>query len=211
MKDYIPLFISIIAIILTFIQILLSNKQSLFDRRLDLYMKSRGLYELWKEHREQLLCYDKNEKIAANDLLFTFLTNNSFLYEVKPVIDTLLENLENRQKFLLKIEELKTLNEEIKFVFKGSEKEVVSSFINNYHKLLFVMFQYQIAFNHEREKINKSLNKEQEKILEPSIELKKRQELICKIKETDKSFLEIENRKVFENLAKQIKLIVFTY
>lgn len=45
----ISLLIAIVGIFLTMWQIRLSNRQALLDKRLDLYIKARGMYTLWKK------------------------------------------------------------------------------------------------------------------------------------------------------------------
>ena len=45
---------AIIALVLTFIQIRLSNKQSLFQKRLDCYLKIDSLINLYKTNRKLL-------------------------------------------------------------------------------------------------------------------------------------------------------------
>lgn len=102
----------------------------LFDRRVDLYKKSKGLYLLWEKNKSHLLDHDKNKIFGANDLFFMWLTNNGFLYKVGPVINTMLSDNENHERFLLKLEEIEGLSKEIKFAFSRSEKNDISLFVH---------------------------------------------------------------------------------
>ena len=77
--EYVTVIISIFAILLTYRQISLSKKQSLFDRRIALYEKSEKMYGLWNEH-QNLLDY-KIDILVPNAMYFSLLTNIDFLYE----------------------------------------------------------------------------------------------------------------------------------
>lgn len=66
---------AVIALVLTLMQIRLSNKQSLFERRLECYLKIDGLMQLYKENQKLLEAERKDEPLFAVDLEFLWLTN----------------------------------------------------------------------------------------------------------------------------------------
>lgn len=68
---------AIIALVLTFIQIRLSNKQSLFDKRLECYLKIEGLIKLYENNRKLLEINRKDEPLFAVESEFLWLTNNT--------------------------------------------------------------------------------------------------------------------------------------
>ena len=77
---------AVIALVLTLMQIRLSNKQSLFERRLECYLKIDGLMQLYKENQKLLETERKDEPLFAVDLEFLWLTNNTYLEEIQGII-----------------------------------------------------------------------------------------------------------------------------
>ena len=201
----IPIGISIIAVILTLIQISLSNKQALLDRRINTYTKFNGLYELWEKYREQFFDIDKDEVFGNNDLFFTWLTNNGFLYEITPVIRTLMQDDDMHKKFLLKLEELEILSNEITFIFKNRNKITVSSFVKKYCELLRIMVQYQYSINSAKRLTEDFPHEKPEEALESVKENSTRKELFTKYEEINKEFLKTRDEKILEILRKEIK------
>ena len=125
---------AVIALVLTLIQIRLSNKQSLFERRLECYLKIDGLMQLYKENQKLLESERKDEPIFAVDLEFLWLTNNTYLEEASEAIKKPLKN-PGHKKFLLKREELKKLSTEVELIFKGRAAKTISCFISDYDVL----------------------------------------------------------------------------
>ena len=120
---------AVIALVLTLMQIRLSNKQSLFERRLECYLKIDGLMQLYKENQKLLETERKDEPLFAVDLEFLWLTNNTYLEEASEAIKKPLENPEHK-KFLVKREELKKLSAEAELIFKGRSAKTISCFIS---------------------------------------------------------------------------------
>lgn len=194
---------AIIALVLTFIQLHLSNKQSLFDRRLECYLKMDGLFQLYKENQKHFEGERKDEPIFAVDLEFLWLTNNTYLEEVGGSIKKPLEN-PGHKKFLIKREELKKLAIEAELVFKGSEAKDISLFILAYERLLFKMYQYQIILGklHEyAEQYHSTLSDAQKGIDEPSY----RNNLLEAYTELKTVYLQVEKNSAIKKLKKQIK------
>ena len=61
---------AMIALILTVMQMRLSNKQNLFDRRLDCYLKTNGLIKLYSENRALLEQNREDQPMFAVDFEF---------------------------------------------------------------------------------------------------------------------------------------------
>lgn len=134
---------AIIALVLTVKQIRLSNKQSLFDKRLECYLKIDGLMKLYEQSRSSLEQERNDEPIFAVEVEFLGLINNSYLEEIGETIKKPLEE-PGHKKFLIKREELKKLGAEADLIFKGEEKTDISLFVLAYEQLLFKMYEYQI-------------------------------------------------------------------
>lgn len=75
LRVIIPIVISIFSIILTLYQILVSNRQKLFDKRIENYSIVSGLVKLYGDNREDF--NDKDVGFFSDiDLKFFYLTNN---------------------------------------------------------------------------------------------------------------------------------------
>lgn len=195
---------AIIALILTFVQIRLSNKQSLFDRRLESYLKIDGLVQLYEENRNLLESNRKDEPIFTVDSEFLWLVNNTYLEEVGEAIKKPLEE-PGHKRFLIKREELKKLAAETDLIFKGAEATDISVFILAYEQLLFRMYQYQILLGKLRE-YSEQFKATLEAAQKGVNELSYRKELLEAYSELKRVYSRIEKNNAMGKLKKQIKL-----
>lgn len=196
--------VAVIALVLTFIQIRLSNKQSLFNRRLECYVKIDGLMELYKENQKLLEKDRKDEPVFAVDLEFLCLTNNTYLEEISEAIKNPLEN-PGQKKLLTKLEELKKLASEVDMIFKGTKKSDISFFILSYEQLLFKMYQYKILLDglHKySEQYHATLEDAQKALNEPN----ERKELLNAFSKLKEAYSRVEKNNSMERLKKQIQL-----
>ena len=136
--------IAIIALFQTHVQIKISNKQFLFVKRLDKYLLAKGLLELYKDN-EKLLDYNScpDDEAIIVDYQFINLTNNNYLKDVTCIINEP-KNNDFKNAFLVKIEELKKLSTEIKFLFPNKSGQLLGNFIMKYQNILMELYKYQI-------------------------------------------------------------------
>lgn len=117
-------------------QIELNIKQSLFERRLSSWKIIKALY----------LTID-NELIYIGEEVFDFplhiyinLNNNYYLKDIQNAIrrDKLSDNAwsENQDSFLMKMNDMELLSDEITLLFSGEEGEQLSNFIISYKNLI---------------------------------------------------------------------------
>ncbi len=127
--------IAIIALFQTHVQIKISNKQFLFAKRLDKYLLAKGLLELYKDS-EKLLDYNNypDDKAIIVDYQFINLTNNNYLKDVTCIIYEP-KNNDFKNAFLVKIEELKELSTEVRFLFPNKSGHFFSPFLLPYQPL----------------------------------------------------------------------------
>ena len=144
---------AVTALFLSLIQISKSNKQALLDRRIKSLLLIKWMKALCEEHsafvRDYLNKMDKGPLFTA-DLLFLLLTNTSFLEEIQPAINHVLESEWQRQ-YLLKIGEMKNLCEEVRLVFPKKIRNILSDFVFYYEEMLVALYKYQVAFNSIKE------------------------------------------------------------
>lgn len=200
-------FIAIIALFQTHKQIGVNNKQFLFDKRLNKYLIARGLLELYKDN-EKLLDFSKkrdNEPIIV-DIHFINLTNNKYLKDVASIINNP-KNNEFKNNFLVKIEELKQLSNEVRFLFQNKSGLSLGDFIMKYQKVLMELYNYQIILdlmkNDEIPRKNKPTYNELQKDYG---ELKHRYKLYRAIDDLKKSYDEVVNKKIINKIEKSITL-----
>ena len=139
--------IAIIALFQTHVQIKISNKQFLFDKRLDKYLLAKGLLELYKDN-EKLLDYNSclDDEAIIVDYQFINLTNNNYLKDVTCIINEP-KNNDFKNAFLVKIEELKGLSTEIRFLFPNKNGQLLENFIIKYQNILMELYKYQIILD----------------------------------------------------------------
>ncbi|MCI5656092.1 MAG: hypothetical protein MR300_06585 [Ruminococcus sp.] len=196
--------VAIIALFQTSHQIKLSNKQHLFDRRLKAYMRAKGLVNLCKDNYIHLQPQNKEEPFFANDLIFGWLTNNTYMYQQAEVLNHPLEQ-PYQVEFLKKCEELKHLSEELQLYFDGKAATQYSSFVCAYENALFSIYQYQIILckmQEENQKHTMTLEKAQNCINEPE----HRKKLYTSFNDLKKTYDILINEKADEKLKKQLKL-----
>ena len=136
--------VAILALFVSLRQGRMANRQSLFDRRLRIWIIAEKLMQLYRINSE--LSKKDNEPQFAIDLCFKRLTNTTYLQEISAAISHVLES-EHQLRLHLKLDEMKSLSMEATFVFKGQPKTTIAEFIDAYQALLFTIYQYQIILN----------------------------------------------------------------
>lgn len=167
LPEYISAIVAIIALLISCYQARLSNKQSLFNRRLNIWITVDKLMSVYVKNAKNLEHDDEPQ--MAIDLLFVWLTNTTYLQSVSASIHHVLD-AEHQLKLHLKINEMRSLAMEARFCFKNKSGDAIAEFIEAYQSLLFSMYQYQILLNMMPEKAKEyqwTLEQASEKLHEP--------------------------------------------
>ncbi|MCV3296570.1 hypothetical protein NRF22_05510 [Oenococcus kitaharae] len=150
---------AIIGIFMSWWQIRNSNKQSLFEKRLQIFLFADSLASLIRETPAVL--NEKDDIEMANDFDLWLLTNNAELSGITPLIKDA-KDAAKHQAFLKELESFKGREQTAKFVFKGPTAYIVSNFICSYRELLFSTYQYQILIDNMTDAAKEhSLSKEE--------------------------------------------------
>lgn len=144
LPEYISAIVAIIALLISCYQARLSNKQSLFNRRLNIWITVDKLMSVYAKNAKNLEHDDEPQ--MAIDLLFVWLTNTTYLQSISASINKVLD-ADLQLKLHLKLDEMRSLAMEAKFCFKGKSGEAIAEFIEDYQSLLFSMYQYQVLFD----------------------------------------------------------------
>lgn len=198
---------AIFALFQTHRQIKLSNKQLLFNRRLDKYLLSKSLIELYKDNIK-LLDYNDNKDNEAIivDFQFTNLTNVEYLKDITCIIGEP-KNNEYKNNFLIKIEELKKLSTEIKFIFPNKESQYLSEFVFNYQNVLMELYKYQILLeNMINDKIPRKQKPGYKELQKEYSESTHRRRLYDAIDNLNNSYEELVKNKAINKIENSIKL-----
>lgn len=144
LPEYISAIVAIIALFISCYQARLSNKQSLFNRRLNICITVDKLMSVYAKNAKNLEHGDEPQ--MAIGLLFELLTNTTYLQSISTSINKVLD-ADPQLKLHLKLDEMKSLAMEARFCFKGKSGDAIAEFIEAYQSLLFSMYQYQILLN----------------------------------------------------------------
>lgn len=194
---------AVVALFLSGRQIRLSNKQALFDRRISIWLVTKGLLELYRKSEHNLATRNEGPQFAL-DQDYAWLTNNTFLCEVGPVANHPLE-AEYQKLLLIKLEELKRLALEAKLVFKGSPSEAISSFLLDYQELLFAIYRYQILIVNVKKNADQ-FNWSLERSCEEAGESTRREELFAAFDAVATSYGVLSEDKMLVTVERQIRL-----
>ena len=196
--------VAIIALFLSLRQIQLSNKQQLFERRLNAYIITNGLIELYIENKVFFEQKRENSPQLTINMEFVWLTNNSYMKQAANAIEHPLEK-PYHQEFLTKREQLRTLAKEIELIFNGKEAINYAEFVSCYERTLVKMYQYQIVLN--------NIDKENEKhpmlteaFRSSAVERKEREDLYSAMQELQEAYAVLLKEKVDEKIRRQISL-----
>lgn len=144
----VSIIIAIVALFQTQRQIALSNKQQLFERRLERYIEISTLLRLLKDNIIYLK--DDSSFYHTNDLIFAWLTNCSELADMGAALADPLQS--DKQKQLLTIHErLKKSAVEIKMIFSKGLGKTMGNFVDVYANLLKEMYQMQVFITKSEE------------------------------------------------------------
>ena len=109
--------------------------------------------------------------------------------------------------FLVKIEELKQLSNEIKFLFHDNNGVLLENFIMEYQNVLMELYKYQIMLDSMMNDNIPRKNKPTYNELQNEYgELKHRHRLYDAIDDLKKSYHEVVSKKVINKIEKSIKL-----
>lgn len=194
--------VAVVALFLTKIQIRTSNKQHLFDKRLENYIVIKGLTELYKENI--MLFNRKNEPFDEIAFVFTCMMNNSYFEEIINVLDSPMQ-APYHQKFLEKLEHLKNESVKAQFLYNGNVADAISLFVYRYQELLRSMYQYFVLYTLMKEKGEK-MNWSREKIFEEMNENKKREKIFSSVANLKQAYENLQKINFEKAIKKQLQL-----
>lgn len=136
----VSLTIALAAIFQTKKQIALSNKQLLFDRRLEKYIIIKDLLSLFANNRKHIV--NKENLAKCLDFQFSQLINVSYLSDMIFAIKEPL-NSDKQNIFLTKCEMLEKYAVEISLLWDNDIGQIFSEFVKTYKELLNKLYQQQ--------------------------------------------------------------------
>ena len=195
--------ISIIALFQTAKQTRLSNKQQLFDRRLEKYLFIKDLLMLYKDNR--IIIVGDESICEGVKFQLGMLTNCASLENMGAAITTPLHK-EIHKECLTKIEMLDKYATEIELLWNTKEGRLAGRFVRQYKKLLYSMCEQQNWINCLNKKTTPekplSLDIFQKRAKENAMEIG----LFDAIYEVESTYSQIIDRDVEKHIAKSIRL-----
>lgn len=185
----------------------LSNKQSLFERRMENYSLVRELLKAYSKSRDLLINNDDlyQEPIAEISMLInTPYLNDTFNAFMKPL------DSKEHKLFLNKYERLDKCAFEVNLLWNDYAGKTIGTFIREYHELLFKLYQQRICidnykrFNEQYKstpELMMTLEKVKEKLLKNAQSIK----LNESIEALDFVYKKIKDEKLEEKLADKMK------
>ena len=134
---------ALLAIFQTQRQIKLSNKQQLYDKRVEIYEKADSILGLWSKAKD---LFESNETspIRTIDYRFLQMTNSSYLEKCYLAVKNPKESPYHIE-LLKKLEEIRGLGLHFSLLFSGMEAQYVEEFLYCYQDLLMEMYRYKIV------------------------------------------------------------------
>lgn len=201
--EIITLMIAFIAIFQTHKQIKISNKQHLFDKRMEKFLICTGLLSLYSENK--MLIKEENKDVPLEvTMLFSGLTNNVYLKDIGTIINDT-HNEKIRIDFLIKLEELYKVASEIELIFPRRHSKILKEFILEYRNLLQKLYSYRCVLE-KIEKKNEEKPQEFTKLQKIFPEEKYKEDLYNTYRNIETIYKEIQEKNIIEKVKKQIKL-----
>lgn len=193
---------SITAIIISVYQIHLSNKHQLFDRRINDYCILTELFGLCEKSQNMLNREYDNMGVSLQQICVDYisLTSNHFL---EPVTLSITNPLEEHNKFINKMDDLKHIAQEILFVFPKAKAKILSQFIGDYIEVL--TNQFRCSYSFASTAAGKNIIPEIQWVLAPP-ESEMPKILLQSYEKLNTTFNEIKISKLDEKLKKTIRL-----
>ena len=192
--------VAVIALFLTIWQIGLSNKQQLFDKRLDKYLFVLDLLSTYK-NAESTLDYDMSLDV---EFQFALLTNCGFMENITDVIQKPIHHHLHKD-FLKKLEEIERNATEIELLWNSKDAKYIAEFVSLYRKLLQSIYRQQIYLQ-PLKKQNETSPITLEKAQEDAKNSAERVGLFVTITKIKEVYQKIEQGKLQEKLKGSIKL-----
>ena len=202
LPEYISAIVAIIALLISCYQARLSNKLSLLNRRLNIWITVDKLMSVYVKNAKDLEHDDKPQMDI--DLQFALQTNTTYLQSISTSINHVLD-ADPQLDLHLKLDEMKSLAMEAKFCFEGKSGDAIAEFIEAYQSLLFSMYQYQILLNKMSQSSKEyqwTLEQASEKLHEPD----HRRELFEKENALAASYKTLCQQNKRDRIQRQIKL-----
>lgn len=197
-----------IALFQTRTQIHLSNRQNLFNRRLEKYLVVRDLMNLYKKHRNLI---DNQEIIIMRaETYISSLTNVSYLTDMIFAANDPLNN-DKQNIFLSKCEMLEKYATEIMVLWGNTIGEDFGKFVRIYKCLLFKLYQQKVCLKsyedyNRKQNGNVKLMLTGEEISEKLRKNAKSIQLFETIYELEDIYKKIESNQLEDQLLNTLKL-----
>lgn len=139
-------------------QILIQNRLTLLEKRVENYLLCRTFFNLVNEEKE--LDFNFEQKYRINVLIaFEHITNTHYFGEAPKIIEDM-DNDIHRREFFEKIEDLENVAERSLLLFGKKHGEILKDFIMSYRGVLICMYNYySVVYDMDNDRHNKNIEK----------------------------------------------------
>ena len=143
--SFLTIAIAVIALFQSSKQTKLSNKQSLFNERVNKFVKLKDLINMYQNSRELLMDAEKMSYLLLQTMTKNTIFLDDNLYKGERLSDA------EQIKFSAEMEQLLSLAEEISLLWEKEEFKLASEFVKSYVMLLLDLFkQHYLIFNSKK-------------------------------------------------------------
>lgn len=187
--------VAIIALYQTHKQMKVSNKQHLFDKRVEVYLIAAELVGLYREMGPYI-------EGSKNMEAYWCLTKSSYFEGISLVRTTSSEHPVH-EKFYAKMERLKDISAKIRLLFKARSSALLGAYIRHYQELLLSLYKYECVKNSSLIECNEDSDSF---IVEFNDEFW-RETVLERARDLKQLYDELDRINVLKELEKQIKLL----
>lgn len=189
-------------------QITLNNKHFMYEKRVSSYMFFVSLLAMFESERKSLNSEGITNKpyFGAADVTFQMLTNNSQLSGLQSGYEKSLKDIDEHNKYLTLIEEVRSQGRMFEFEFSGEAGKLVNEFVQKYFDFLDQLRKYKILHNGIKDYLNVEPSNNNENILKKFNEESIRGKVFDSFDKLNAVYQDIIDKNIMENLQSQIQL-----
>lgn len=196
--------IALISLFQTQHQTALSNKHSLFDKRISEYNFLSALLNTYRSFSLVMKSANRDEAIMISDLYLSYATNNPYLERISATVHAE-HNTPEHKEYLHLLAQFNERPTQFEFLFKGKEASLCKDFIYQYSEMIHALCLYELLFR-VIEKRSKQCGGDYKKSVGNLPEVQYRKNFFNAFDNLSATYIQIQNSNTLEKIENQIKV-----